>query len=310
MSNERVIRIGVHPYNLSLLVLKLRGSLEPVLASHGASVEWVEFEDGRCTVDLIGEGAVDVGGSGSMPPIVAQADGIGLVYVAVSAPRPQVGALVAHPGSGITGVADLAGRSVALMDGSFHTDLLARALDGVGLSYRDVHTVDGLVDEGMRQFLEHEVDAWVANDPHLTRAREQLGGELVEVVRSGEFTTNRSVWYADAAFAAESPDLLDVVLETLRDSDRATAADPASAAALLAHGDVAGSGAGDWERTLRGRTWEVLPVTAEVVAEQQDAADRYLRHGLLAARVAVADLVPPPLPALRETVTPGPSNGR
>lgn len=216
MSNESV-RIGVHPYNLSLLVLKLRGWLEPVLESRGVSVEWIEFEDGRCTVDLIGEGTVDLGGSGSMPPIVAQSEGIPLVYVAVSAPRPQLGALVTHHGSEISAVADLAGRRVALMDGSFHTDLLARALDGVGLSYRDVDTVDGLVDEGMRQFLGREVDAWVANDPHLARARELLDGRLVEILRSGAFTTNRSVWYADAGFASSRPELLDIVLAALRD---------------------------------------------------------------------------------------------
>lgn len=273
-------------------------------------MEWVEFEDGRCTVDLIGEGAVDLGGSGSMPPIVAQSEEIPLVYVAASAPRPQVGALVTHPGSGIRDVADLAGRSVALMDGSFHTDLLARALDDVGLSYRDVDTVDGLVDEGMRQFLGGEVDAWVANDPQLGSARTLLGGRLVEILRSGAVTTNRSVWYADAGFASRRPELLDVVLGALRDSDHAVAADPASAATLLANSAVAGSDASAWERTLRGRTWEVLPVTDEIVAEQQDAADRYLRHGLIPDPVTVADIVPEPVSALRgRTAATGP-NGR
>jgi sulfonate transport system substrate-binding protein len=217
MSSDPTVRIGVHPYNLSLVVLRLRGLLPERLAPHGARVEWVEFEDGCCTVDLIGDGTIDLGGSGSVPPLLAQAEGLPVVYVAASAPRPRHGVLVTRRGSGITGAADLAHRSVALMDGSFHTDVLARALDGVGVAYRQVDVVDGLVDEGMELFLAGEVDAWFGNDPYLARVRAALGDELVDVLASGALTTNRSIWYAASGFAEREPAVLATLVGALRD---------------------------------------------------------------------------------------------
>lgn len=299
MGPGRTVRIGVHPYNLSLLVLKLRGTLPGQLAAIGRDVEWVEFEDGRCTIDLIGDDTIDLGGSGSVPPILAQAERLPVVYVAASAPRPRHGVLVTRRGSGITGVADLAGRSVALMDGSFHTDVLARALDEVGLSYRGIDVVDGLVDEGMDRFLAGEVDAWLGNDPYLDAVRSALGADLVDVLESGALTTNRSIWYAAAGFVEREPAVLDAVLSALRESDREIAADPAAAAVLLAAAGVGDADATAWETTLRNRSWQVLPVTAEIVAEQQDAADRYLRHRIIDRAITVAEAVAPTAASLR-----------
>ncbi|MGV2805937.1 aliphatic sulfonates ABC transporter substrate-binding protein, partial [Clostridium perfringens] len=88
------VTIGVHPNNHSLFVLRRLGFLEEILKDHNASVAGVDYTDGAKTPLRIASGEIDFGGTGSTPPLTAQASDIDIVYVAVSLPRTASGALV------------------------------------------------------------------------------------------------------------------------------------------------------------------------------------------------------------------------
>jgi sulfonate transport system substrate-binding protein len=299
MTPERAtVTVGVHPSNTSLFVLRRNGILEELLDDRGATVRWVDYEDGRRTAELLGAGEIDFGGTGNTPPLQAQADGLDVVYVAVSEPRPAHGVLVVHADSPIRTVADLRGRRVALAEGSYQTTLLAFALDQVGLGYDDVVRVPAPQGEGRRLFEAREVDAWVGGDPELAEA--QRAGDLRELVDTAAVHSNRSVWFARRAFAEGRPELLDAVVTALQQSDAWIEAHAREAAQVFAR-DVPGSPSVDsWEAALRRRPWGPRPVSEDFVAEQQRAADLLARHGILSRQIVVADAVPAPTAALAE----------
>jgi sulfonate transport system substrate-binding protein len=296
MTVPATVKVGVHPSNTSLFVLRRNGILEDLLEPLGATVRWVEYEDGRRTTELLGTGQIDLGGTGNTPPLLAQAEGLDVVYVAVSEPRPAHGVLVVHDDSPIHAVADLRGRRVAFADGSYQTTLLAFALDQVGLGFDDVERVPAGHGEGRRLFEAREVDAWIGGDPELSAV--QAAGGVRALVATESVHSNRSVWFARRDFAAERPEVLDAIVRALGRSDAWIAANPREAAEIFAR-DVAGSPSVDaWEAALRRRPWGPRPVEDSFVAEQQRAADLLARQGWLPRSITVADAVTAPTPAL------------
>lgn len=298
-----VIRVGVHPSNLSLFALRRRGILEPLVAERGARVEWVDYESGLDTVPLLAAGRIDVGGTGATPPLTAQADGLDVVYVAASEPRPAHGKLVVRRDSAIRDVAQLRGRRVALAHGSYQTILLAVALDHAGLRFDDVERVDTAAGDAQsdsgrgRALLERgEVDAWIGGDPDLVAAEE--AGTVRPLVDTADVMSNRSVWFGTRELAERRPELLDAFVAALVRVDAWIAATPLEAAALFAAEAPGGLGVEAWEASIARRPWGPRPIGEDFVAEQQRAADLLARQGILARSIDVRAAVVEPAAAL------------
>jgi len=264
-------RIGVHPNNLHLFLAERWPG-----AFAGLDAVFVSYTEGRDSARLLLEGRIDICGTGSTPPILARAAGADVRYVAASAPRPANGGIVAAPDGPIRTIADLVGRRVALLDGSFHTYLLARALEAVGCSLRDVTRVELSPAASLAALGAGTVDAWVAMAPLLDRAIDD--GQARLILRCGDSIPNRSVfWTLDRR--GVSAGVLDGFTAALSGLGRAIAADPARAAGLLAG---TGADVSAWVRTIAERDWSIFPAGAAILAEQQDEADTLMRHGDLA----------------------------
>lgn len=274
------LRLGAHPSNLHLTLARRHPELFT-----GLGVVWVDYPDGRSTGRLIADGAIDLGGTGSTPPILAQAEGLEVRYLAASPPRRGNGALLVMMGGSIATVADLRGRRIALIDGSFHTYLLARLLEGEGMSLRDVVRVDMAPDASGAALAGGAVDAWVAMEPHLT-ATLSAGSARALAADAGAIP-NRSLFWTDAARAASCRTVIQEVLVRLAEVGRRIVDHPDDAAAFLVARGVGGAGAGSWSAALARRDWRLLPADAVIVAEQQAEADTLARHGDLAGRIRI-----------------------
>jgi hypothetical protein len=174
--------IGVHSNNLHLrLAARWPGAFD------GLDATFVTYDEGRDTGRLIAERRIDVGGTGSTPPILDQAQGLDVLYLAASAPRPANGAVLVRAKGGADGVADLAGCRVALLDGSFHTFLLARVLERAGLGLRDVVRVELGPDAARAALADGAVDAWVAAGGRTLPPRNTRSPCLQNLVGQPEF---------------------------------------------------------------------------------------------------------------------------
>lgn len=273
------LRVGVHPNNLHLLLAQNWPA-----AFAGLNAKFVSYPEGRDTGRLLAEGKFDVGGTGSTPPISAQASGLDVIYVAASAPRPANGAILVRKNSSIKTVSDLAGRRIALLDGSFHTYLLARVLEAEGLALKDVTRVELAPIPSRAALMAGEADAWIAMAPHLGEAL--ASGEVRELLPCGAAIPNRSLFWTIAqrnlapgqidAFTAE---LIRVGKEIAHDHDRA--------ARILSDLKIGGVDFPAWRKAIAGRDWTIVPAGDDVIAEQQDEADTLFRHGELARRIVL-----------------------
>ncbi|MFJ9951626.1 ABC transporter substrate-binding protein [Kitasatospora sp. NPDC091207] len=289
------ITLGVHASNPSLYYLSRLTYLDEELAPLGETGAFHHYADGTRTGALLADGTIDFGGTGSTPPVTAQAAGHDLVYAAVSAPRPDHGALLVLADGPVASVADLKGGTVVLGVGSWQTHLLAKALHAEGLSYAsDITPVRPAVDEDQAQRLrDGEILGWIAQGAELAAARRS--GQFRELIRTGDVITDRSVFFTRRDVATERPELIAAISAALRRADAWVAAHPAEAAAIAA-ADLGGA-VEDWEQALAALPWRLEPATAEFVAEQQEAADIFHGVGFIDRALTVADAHLPALEA-------------
>lgn len=267
------MRIGVHPSNLHL---RLASVWPDAFAEFGP--QFVHYGEGRDTARLIHEKAFVFGGTGSTPPILADAAGLPVRYIAASAPRPANGAIFVAKNSAIKTVADLKGKTVTLVDGSFQTYLLARSLEGVGLSLGDVERVELAPEASLPALLHGDVDAWISMAPRLERAL--VRDDIRLIVKCGSTIPNRSLFWTLAETGLSNGDRVAIVAELSRIGAE-VAADPKEAAARLFATSPGEADAAAWERVVRSRDFSVVAADEVVLAEQREEADTLHRHGFL-----------------------------
>lgn len=273
-----VLRIGHHPNNLHLRL----ASLWPG-AFASFKPEFVSYVEGRETADRLRNGEFDIGGTGSTPPILAAASGLSVAYAGASAPRPANGAILVSKTSGFESVADLQGRPVALVDGSFLTYFLAKRLEEVGLKLTDVERKD-IAPLPSREALQNgTVAAWIAMAPHLEQSL--VSGEFRVLAHCGDLIPNRSIFWTirDRGLSSET---LNEFASALQQIGQEISADPEKAAALLSvDGDEAERRA--WTRIVSERNWQSIAVDERLLREQQAEADTLFAHGDLGTKLTI-----------------------
>ncbi|MER7583123.1 ABC transporter substrate-binding protein [Kitasatospora sp. NPDC097691] len=289
------ITLGVHAGNPSLYYLARLPYLDEELAPLGETGAFHHYADGTRTGALLADGTIDFGGTGSTPPITAQAAGHDLVYAAVSAPRPDHGALLVLDSGPVRTVVDLKGGTVVLGVGSWQTHLLAKALHAQGLTYGEDVTPARPVpgEDQARRLRAGEIAGWIAQGAELAAARRS--GEFREPVRTGDVITDRSVFFTRRDVATERPEVVAAIVTALRRADAWVAANPVEAAAIAA-GELGGAAA-DWQTALAALPWRLEPATVEFVAEQQEAADILHGVGFIDSPLTLADAHLPALEA-------------
>ncbi len=278
------LRIGVHPNNLHLVLAQHWPDAFDALA-----IEMVPYAEGRDSASLLTEDRIDVCGTGSTPPILAQAAGVPVEYLAASAPRPANGGVVTGPGSAIRTISDLKGTRVALLDGSFHTYLLARELERVGLRLADLERVELSPAASLQALGAGEVQAWVAMAPLLDQSL--AAGRTRLLARCGDTIPNRSVFWTSRARAVPRA-VLDGFVAGLIRLGETSEANPADAAKRLADSGAGAGGIDAWRDVVAARDWSIVPADAQIGAEQQAEADTLLRHDDLPGPVDIAASLP------------------
>ena len=285
------IRVGAHPSNLTLTALTHHAPLQQGLRDAGLDPVFRWYSDGAMMHGLAASGEVNVIGTGTTRAVAAQADGITVAYIGASHPRPSWAAILVREDSDIRTAADLKGRKVGLIEGSFQTYFLLAALDKVGLNYESILRSDlkpGLSEKALR---DGAVDAWTAMDPYLSAAVATPG--LRKVMECDGVISNRSVFWVLEDVVAAGPGVVQTVFDAICGADDWIAADHARAGALFAK--VIGNGLSieEWTKGISKRRWGILRPDAELIAEQQIEADLLAKHGMLPRSIAVAEAVLP-----------------
>jgi aliphatic sulfonates family ABC transporter substrate-binding protein len=277
------LRIGYQKLGL-LMMVRGCGSLDAALAVRGVQVEWVEYAGGMQLVEALRAEQLEAAVLGDSPAVFAQAEDVPIVYLAAEPPAPRGTALIIPEDSLLSHVSQLRGRRVAVHRAAQAHYLLLRALEEAGVSLDEVEIRFESPDRALAAFQNGEIDAWGIWDPWLSSARLELGARVLR--DSTGLLKNSAFHVARRDFAQRHPDVIAELLTHLQLAAEWVKHDPARVGALLAPalGVSAPALVASLERELSAQ-----PLTADVIAAQQEVADTLLRLRLIPRAVTVAD---------------------
>lgn len=202
------IRLDWATYNPVGLVLKERGFLEEALKPKGIKVRWTQSLGSNKALEFLNAGAIDFGSSAGAAALLARINGnpIKTIY---AYSRPEWTALVTRKDAGVTKVADLKGKRIAVTRGTDPHIFLIRALQGAGLTERDAKLVLLQHADGRTALDRGDVDAWAGLDPMMAAA--EIENDDVLFHRDPAANT-WGVLNVREAFAKEHPDLVKTVI--------------------------------------------------------------------------------------------------
>ncbi|MGI4840913.1 MAG: aliphatic sulfonate ABC transporter substrate-binding protein [Janthinobacterium lividum] len=282
------IRIGYQKSSTLITLLKSQGTLEQALKDKGIDVSWHEFPSGLPLLEALNIGNVDISADvADTVPIFAQAAQAKLTYFAEEAPSPAAQAIVVRNDSPIHQLADLKGKKIAVTKAAGTHYLLIAALAKAGLKFADIDPAYLSPADGRAAFENNKVDAWVTWEPFLTSVQRQLP---TRVLADGTGLANYKRYYLTSTpYAQAHPQVLKLVYEQLQQAGQWIKAHPQEAAKVL--GPLWGNlDAPTVEAANAHRSYQVEPVQADQLGEQQKIADAFLAAKLLPKAVDAHDV--------------------
>ncbi|QIW18340.1 aliphatic sulfonate ABC transporter substrate-binding protein [Bacillus thuringiensis] len=281
------IQIGIQQGLSPLLLAQKKGWFEEEFKKERVKVKWTEFQSGPPYFEAIASNRLDFGEVGNSPVISAQAAGIEFTEIAnTSYARKGTGILV-QKDSKITSVKDLKGKKIAVAKGSSAFNLLYRALEKEGINAKDVNVIQLQPDEAQPAFESGSVDAWAIWDPFISLqlnkgAKGIADGELLNV-SSPEFLIART------KFAKEHPELVEKFLKVYekarvwQESNLDEAIKIYTSAKKIDAEIV--KEVFDHDKPI------LVPVTKEIIAEQQKTADFQYKLGSIKKEIKTDKVV-------------------
>lgn len=267
--------------------VKKQGLFEKAFRPQGIDIKWFEFASGPPLLEALGAGAIVYGPTGDTPPIFAQAARANLLYVAAARGSGENEAIIVPEASPIKTLADLEGKRVGLTKGSASQNTIVAALAKVGLRHTDITPVFLSQVDGAGAFQRGSIDAWIAWDPIL--AIVQSRSRVRVIAWSKDVHKTNGFLLANRDFVAKYPDIVHKL-----NAELAAANEWAQSHLDEVAQDIAEASGADRQAILvsiRRSSFQLSPLTDEIIANQQTIADRFAALGLIPAPVKVGDIV-------------------
>ncbi|ATZ11219.1 sulfonate ABC transporter substrate-binding protein [Erwinia amylovora] len=224
------IRIGYQKGSVSMVLAKSHRLLEKRFPD--TQIKWVEFPAGPQMLEALNVNSIDLGSTGDIPPIFAQAAGADMLYVGAEPPKPLAEVILVAENSPIKTVAELKGHKIAFQKGSSSHNLLLRALREAGLSFNDITPAFLTPADARAAFQQGDVDAWTIWDPYYSAAIQQGGARVLKDGSTLDLTG--SFYLATRPFTQKNGLFLQQVLDTFSQADALTRSQREQSVKLLA----------------------------------------------------------------------------
>lgn len=218
------IRIDFATYNPVSLLLKKEGLLEKEFAKDGIAIRWVQSAGSNKALEYLKSNSIDFGSTAGAAALIGRVNGNPIKSIYTYS-RPEWTALVTRADTGITKVADLKGKTIAVTRGTDPHIFLVRALADAGLTEKDVKLVLLQHADGKLALLRGDVDAWAGLDPLMASAEVESGAKLF--YRKPE-NNSWGILNTREDFAAAHPDIIRRVLATYEKARAEAIKDPAA----------------------------------------------------------------------------------
>lgn len=285
-ADPQSLRIGYQKSSVALVIAKEQGLLEKRFPD--TQVKWIEFPAGPQMLEALNIGALDVGSTGDIPPLFAQAAGADLVYIGAEPAKPAAETLLVRSDSPVQTVAELKGKKVAFQKGSSSHNLLLRALNKAGLSYRDIQPIYLSPADARAAFEQGSVDAWAIWDPYASLAI--LEGHSRLLANGDGLGLSGPVYTARRGYATDNPAFLKTLLEQLSAAEALTRSQREQSLEILTRS--MGLPTAVIARYMDNRPPSpIMPIDGKIIAAQQATADLFVQNKLLPKAIRVEDAV-------------------
>lgn len=280
------IRIGYQKGSVSMVLAKSHRLLEQRFPD--TKIQWIEFPAGPQMLEALNVDSIDLGSTGDIPPLFAQAAGADLLYVGSEPPKPQAEVILVAKNSPLKSVADLKGKKIAFQKGSSSHNLLLRALQREGLSFKDIQPVYLTPADARAAFQQGDVDAWAIWDPYYSAALQQ--GNVRVLADGSQLNLTGSFYLATRKFAEHNGAFVQQVLDTFSQADALTLSQRDRSIDLLAAAMGLPKPVIASYLDHRPPT-RISPVSAQTAAAQQHTADLFYSSHLMPVKLTIADRI-------------------
>ena len=277
---------------VTLIVGDQKGGSKALLEAAGQiddidyEIEWKEFTSGPPLLEALGAGAIHVGGVGNTPPLFAAAAKSPLKVVQGATYGGTGDAIVVPPGSPVTSVADLKGKTVGVAEGSSANYNLLAQLEAAGLKYSDVKIKNLQPGDALAAFDAGHLDAWAIWEPFTSQAEQEAGAK---VIADGTKLTNGYVFQVASEVALEDPATKEALADYL---SRIAQAQVWSQTHQEEWAKVWAEETGLSEdvtlAAVKKRKVQVVPIDQTVIDSEQQMADAFVANELLPDQFDVA----------------------
>ena len=283
------LRIGWQK-NGVIALAKSQGALEALLKDRGIEVKWSEFSSGPPLLEALGAGALDIGPTGDVPPLFAQAAGGNLRYVGTYKGAAGGSAILVPKDSPLKTLADLKGKKVAFKRGSSAHNVTVKALRKAGLTLNDITSIDLAPPDAAAAFRSGSIDAWSIWDPYFAVAEKE---PTTRVLATAEGIVDPwSYFLANGDFVENNPDLVPLILKELASVGTKAQANIDETAKLLAAITGVPQDVTKVSLTRPGADLgRVSLVSDEAISYQQALADEFYDLKIVPKKLNVADIV-------------------
>ncbi|OBZ15010.1 sulfonate ABC transporter substrate-binding protein [Bacillus sp. FJAT-27264] len=253
----------------------------------GVKVEWAEFQSGPPMTEAIASNHLDFAGLGNMPIIAAQAADIPFKVISQLLEGKNNVAIITPTSSALKTIDDLKGKKIAVAKGSNAYNFLYWGLDEAGIKDTDVEIIQLQPDEAQPAFESGGVDAWATWDPYITlntltgKAKVLTDGEQLGVL-SPSFQIVRK------EFAEKYPELVTLYLKVFEktrlweEQNLDEALNRYATERKVPVEVIKGT-------QVRSKIINI-PVSDEIIAEQQKTADFQYEIGNIRKKINVSEV--------------------
>ena len=171
------IRLDYAYYNPVSLLIKEKAWVEDEFKADGIAVRWVLSLGSNKALEFLNAGSLDFGSTAGAAALLGRINGNPIKSIYIYS-KPEWTALVTTKESTIDSVADLKGKRIAVTRGTDPHIFLVRALQGAGLTEKDVTLVLLQHHDGRAALDKGDVDAWAGLDPMMAQAEIEDGARL------------------------------------------------------------------------------------------------------------------------------------
>lgn len=205
------ISYSLRPLNVPTIVALEKKMFEEEFAKDGIEVKWHELE-GPATTEALAAKSIDIATSlNYVSAIISKANGNDIKVISSYSKFPKAIGLVSGADSGVSSVADLKGKKIALQKGTMLHEMLIKALERENLTASDVEIIGMQSPDAANAVVQKHVDAAVLPDPLLTKT---MSSQKVKLLKNAEgLILGQAIIAARTDFLNQYPDIAKKFLE-------------------------------------------------------------------------------------------------